>query len=130
MLGVARVSLANIGRQVEGTPAAKHKIKRVWRFLANDRVEASAAMAGVVAVLRKRWRKGYKNKPLTVSFDWTDVKGMQTLAACANFKGRCVPLVWASCRKHVWEGHQSRNSFEEAQLLVLRSMIQIGRAHV
>ena len=78
MLGVARVSLANIGRQVEGTPAAKHKIKRVWRFLANDRVEASAAIAGVVAVLRKRWRKGYKNKPLTVSFDWTDVKGMQT----------------------------------------------------
>src|SRR5512133_529798 len=68
-LGVERVSLANIGRRVEGKPVAKHKIKRVWRFLANTRVEASAAMGGVAGVLAKRWRKGYKNKPLVVSFD-------------------------------------------------------------
>ena len=34
-LHVARVSLAEIGRRLRGGVAAKHRIKRVWRFTAN-----------------------------------------------------------------------------------------------
>ena len=119
-LSVQRASLANIGRALLGT--AKHQIKRCWRFCANERVETADAMRGVVRrVLRRRKR------PLLVAFDWTDVRQFQTLMAAAVFKGRAVPLCWASCRRHVYDGHRSRNAFEESLLLVLRSMIPDGQ---
>lgn len=111
-----RISLAAIGRRLLGT--VKHQIKRCWRFCANQRVEATDAMRGVVGKLLKR-----RKKPLIISLDWTDIRGFQTLMASASFRGRSIPLCWASCRKHVYEGHRSRNAFEESLLLVLRSMI-------
>jgi hypothetical protein len=43
--------------------------------------------------------------------------------ASVVFKGRSIPVCWASCNKHVYDGHKSRNAFEESLLLVLRSMI-------
>ena len=105
-LSVQRTSLANIGRALLGR--AKHQIKRCRRFCANERVETADAMRGVVKkVLRTRRRR-----PLVVSFDWTDVTGFQTLMASVVFRGRSVPLCWASCRKHVYDGHRSRNAFE------------------
>ncbi len=117
---VERASLANIGRGIVGT--AKHQIKRCWRFCDNDRVEAADAMRGVVRkVLKKR------RKPLLVALDWVDVRSFQTLVAAAVLKGRSVPLCWASCRKHVFDGHRSRNASEESLLLVLRSMVPQGQ---
>lgn len=125
-LALERVSLANLGRSL-GTrcgvgsipgAGAKHAIKRCWRFIANDRVEPCVAMAGVVKKLLHKRRK-----PLVVALDWTDIRGLTTLMAGAVVKGRSVPLVWASCPKNLWQGHKSRNSFEEALLLTLRSMI-------
>jgi hypothetical protein len=115
-LHVERVSLANIGRQMLGQ--TKHQIKRCWRFVANDRVETADAMRGIVGKMLKR-----RKKPLIVSLDWTDIRGFQMLMASAVFKGRSIPLCWASCNKHVYDGHRSRNAFEESLLLVLRTMI-------
>ncbi len=56
---VQRVSLANIGRMMEGS--TKHQIKRCWRFVAgqspvpapcaNDGVEPADAMRGIVSAL-------------------------------------------------------------------------------
>jgi hypothetical protein len=113
---VERISLANIGRAMSGM--VKHQIKRCWRFCANDRIETADAMRGVLhRVLKKRKKK------LLISFDWTDIKSFQTLVASAVFKGRSIPICWASCNKHVYDGHRSRNAFEESLLLVLRSMI-------
>lgn len=115
---VERISLANIGRCMLGT--AKHQIKRCWRFCVNDRIETADAMSGVV---KKVLKKRNKNKPLIVALDWVDIRQFQTLMACVVFKGRSVPLCWASCLKHVYDGHRSRNAFEESLLLVLRSMV-------
>jgi len=113
---VERISLANIGRAMQGV--VKHQIKRCWRFCANDRIETADAMRGVLKrVLKKRKKK------LLVSFDWTDIKSFQTLMASAVFKGRSIPICWASCNKFIYDGHRSRNAFEESLLLVLRSMI-------
>ena len=113
---VERASLANVGRRMLG--AAKHQIKRCWRFCANDRVEPADAMRGVVAkLLRKRRKK------LLVALDWVDVRGFQTLMAAAVLKGRSVPIAWASTTNHVYDGHRSRNAFEESLLLVLRDMV-------
>jgi hypothetical protein len=113
---VERINLANIGRALSGT--VKHQIKRCWRFCANERIETADAMRGILKrVLKKRKKK------LLVSFDWTDIKSFQTLMASAVFKGRSIPICWASTSKHVYEGHRSRNAFEESLLLTLRSMI-------
>jgi hypothetical protein len=111
-----RISLAAIGRRLLGN--TKHQIKKCWRFCANDRIETADAMRGVLKKLLKR-----RKKPMIVSLDWTDIRGFQTLMASAAFRGRSVPLCWASCLKHVYDGHKSRNAFEESLLLVLRSMI-------
>lgn len=117
---VERASLANVGRGIVGN--AKHQIKRCWRFCDNDRVEAADAMRGVVRkVLKKR------GKPLLVALDWVDVRSFQTLVAAAVLKGRSVPLCWSSCGKHAYDGHRSRNAFEESLLLVLRSMVPAGQ---
>jgi hypothetical protein len=113
---VERISLANIGRSMQGM--VKHQIKRCWRFCANDRIETADAMRGVLKrVLKKRKKK------LLISFDWTDIKAFQTLVASIVFKGRSIPICWASCKKHVYDGHRSRNAFEQSLLLVMRSMI-------
>src|SRR5438552_17602549 len=113
---VERISLANIGRAMQGM--VKHQIKRCWRFCANERIETADAMRGVLkGVLKKRKKK------LLISFDWTDIKSFSTLMPSAVFKGRSIPIAWSSCHKHVYDGHRSRNAFEESLLLVLRSMI-------
>jgi hypothetical protein len=115
-LCVQRVSLANLGRQMLGT--AKHQIKRCWRFCANDRIETADAMRPIIAqLLRKRKKK------LLIAVDWVDIKGFQTLMASVVLKGRSTPIAWASTTNHVYDGHRSRNAFEESLLWVLRDMI-------
>jgi len=115
-LQVERVSLANIGRRMLGS--AKHQIKRCWRFCANPRVETSDAMAGILRRLLKK-----RKRNLLIALDWVDIRGYQTLMASVVLKGRSLPICWASCHRHVYDGHRSRNAFEESLLLVLRSMI-------
>jgi len=115
-LHVGRVSLAEIGRRLHAETAAKHRIKRVWRFTANRRVEISDAMRGVVTRLVKR-----RKKPLLITFDWTEIRGFCTLMAAAAMKGRAVPLLWASYPK--WQLDKSQNNLEEGLLRLLRTMI-------
>ena len=113
---VQRISLANIGRAMDG--AAKHQIKRCWRFCVNERIETADAMRGIVAKLLKK-----RKKKLLIALDWVNIKGFQTLVASVVLKGRSTPIAWASTTNHVYDGHRSRNAFEESLLLVLRVMI-------
>src|SRR5437588_10435384 len=75
-------------------------------------------MRGIVAKLLKK-----RKKKLLVAIDWVDIKGYQTLLASVVLKGRSTPIAWASTTGHVYDGHKSRNAFEESLLLVLRDMI-------
>src|SRR3954464_14192992 len=68
-LATARISLAELGRHLTGPAAAKHRIKRTWRFTANEQVEVASAMRGVVRRLLKRRRQ----RPLVVGLDWAEV---------------------------------------------------------
>jgi hypothetical protein len=113
-----RATLAAVGRCLRGT-AAKHAIKRAWRFCANDRVHPSEVMPRVV----RRLTRGRK-KPLLVALDWTDVGRFHTLMAAAVMKGRAVPLAWASYT----DGQltRSRNAFEESLLRLLVTMLPGG----
>lgn len=115
-LCVQRISLANLGRMMLGT--TKHQIKRGWRFCANQRIETADAMRPIVRRMLKK-----RKKKLLIALDWVDIKGFQTLAASVVLKGRSVLIAWASTTNHVYDGHRSRNAFEESLLLVLREMI-------
>src|SRR5436305_1046690 len=90
-LTATRGTLAALGRRLPGAAACKHRIKRAWRFCANDRVHVADAMQGAVARLTRK-----RKKRLPVALDWTDVRSFHTLMAAAVLKGRSVPLVWAS----------------------------------
>ena len=125
-MSVARISLAAIGRSLVGPVAAKHRIKRTWRFVANPRVVISDGMAGVIWQLVKRYRKlqrrGRARRPkLLIAFDWTEIRNFHTLMAAVVQKGRAVPLLWATYPE--WELHKSQNNLEEGLLHVLRSLI-------
>jgi hypothetical protein len=119
-LATARVSLAELGRHLTGPAAAKHRIKRTWRFTANERIEVATAMRGVVRRLLKRRRK----RPLVVGFDWTEVGDFCTLMAAAVMKGRAVPLVWVSIAKARLK--HRRNALEEQLLRQLQGMLPEG----
>ena len=114
-LHVERISLASIGRAMKGA-AAKHQIKRCWRFVDNDRVEPTEAMKGVLQRVMKK-----RKKKLLISLDWTKIRDFQMLMASAVIRGRSVPLLWSSTQD--WKFDKSRNAFEEGLLLLLRSMI-------
>lgn len=119
---VGRVSLSELGRLLaeERGGAAKHSIKRVWRFTANERVHVADAMQGPL-----RWlfhhRKAWKNHPLLVTFDWTEIRTFHTLMAAAVIRGRGVPLLWASYPE--WELYKSQNHLEEGLLRLLKSLL-------
>lgn len=120
-LHVGRATLAALGRQLAGggTGAAKHAIKRAWRFCDNDRVHVADAMHGVItALVRKR------KKPLLVALDWTEVRCFHTLMAAAVLKGRAVPLLWASYT--TGQLFRSQNALEEGLLRLLVSLLPVG----
>lgn len=128
---VGRVSLAAIGRQLTGSSAAKHRIKRTWRFCANPGVVVSDAMQGVVRhFLRRRrrqrhwWQRRHRVRPLLIAFDWTDIRNFHTLMAAAVMKGRALPLLWTTYTK--WKFTKSQNNLEEGLLRLLRTMLPAG----
>lgn len=116
---VGRGTLSALGRCLPGPTAAEHRIKRAWRFCANDRVHASEVMPRVIHRLTRK-----RKKPLLVALDWADVRGFHTLMAAAVMKGRAVPLVWASYT--TGQLHRSQNSFEEGLLRLLVTMLPSG----
>jgi hypothetical protein len=116
---VGRGTLSALGRSLPGPTAAKHRIKRAWRFCDNDRVHVAEVMP---AVVRRLTRK--RTKPLLVALDWTDVRGFHTLMAAAVMRGRAIPLLWASYT--TGQLHRSQNSFEEGLLRLLVTMLPGG----
>lgn len=127
-LRVGRVSLAAIGRKLFGPAAAKHRIKRTWRFCANRGVVVSDAMQGLLRRFlkrrrpqRHRWQRRHRVKPLVIAFDWTDIRNFHTLMAAAVMKGRALPLLWTTYTK--WKFTKSQNNLEEGLLRLLRALI-------
>jgi hypothetical protein len=118
-LSISRGTLSALGRCLAGDTAAKHRIKRVWRFCANDRVHVSDAMSGVI---RRFTRK--RKKRLLVALDWTDIRSFHTLMAAAVLHGRAIPLLWASYTQG--QLFRSQNALEEGLLHLLLTLLPPG----
>ena len=116
---VTRGTLSALGRCLPGTTAAKHRIKRAWRFCDNPRVHPADVMAAVVRRLTRN-----RKKPLLVALDWTDIRSFHTLMAAAVMRGRAIPLLWATYTDGQF--HRSQNAVEEGLLRLLVSMLPPG----
>jgi hypothetical protein len=132
-LGATRMNLAEVGRQLASAgdapgakwKAAKHAIKRVWRFIANERVEPVDVMP---VVMTRLWRRKLKwhakrpdRRPLLVSLDWTKVRGFHTLMAAVVVQGRALPWCWESYKDQV-QG-KSQNALEYALMARLKAAL-------
>lgn len=120
-LAAPRLTLAGLGRQAPGHTCVKHRIKRVWRFITNERVEPLDVMKAVINRLVRRHVKKLKGRPLLVSLDWTKVRQMHVLMAAVVIKGRAIPLCWGSYRDRTLG--KSQNALEEGLLLALKDML-------
>jgi len=116
VMHLARFTLPELGQRLPGV-TAKSGTKRVWRFIANDRVEPALVMQGVIAHIVRRHRK----KPLILTLDWTQVRKHHVLMLAAVMRGRAVPLLWAVYDEKTL--HRSQNSLEEALLRLFRTMV-------
>jgi hypothetical protein len=87
-----------LGRALSRETAAKHSIKRVWRFFRNKGVEISAIRAALISVLAPRIG------PIVVLVDWTDLGPYKLLVASFPRDGRALPVWWKTIRKDAGEG--------------------------
>jgi hypothetical protein len=112
-----RASLAQLGRALALNcgVAVKHCIKRVDRFVGNDRIEPTEAMRGLVQWLAK------PRDRLLVSLDWVDIRQFHCLVAATRLRGRAIPLAWGVYRYEDY--YRSQNNIEYGLLHVLRTMI-------
>jgi hypothetical protein len=84
-----RVTLTSLGRALSGSASAKHRIKRVDRFLGNPRAHEDVT-SWYSAIARRLLRT--KRRPI-VLIDWTQTVGTcNALVAAIAFCGRAVPI--------------------------------------
>ena len=82
-----------LGRSMTGTAKAKHRIKRVDRFLGNEQVEIDAVNNTVFQQFSPR------DEPVVVLADWTDRYRFQTLTLALPRDGRAIPFYFISVEK-------------------------------
>jgi hypothetical protein len=114
---LTRASLAELGRclSAETDVPVKHCIKRVDRFVGNDRIEPVEAMRGPVQWLARPRQR------LLVSLDWVEVRSFWCVVLAARLRGRAIPLLWAVYRQP--EVYRSQNNWEYGLLRAFRTMV-------
>jgi hypothetical protein len=113
--------LAEIARCFETAVAFPHNLKRVFRFVSNERLSARASQELVASRLLRQLHHRLKVKPrqyLEVILDWTSVWPYQVLSALVPLEGRAVPVLqWAV---EQWAFPVSQNRYEEQFIRSLR----------
>jgi len=102
------VGVLALGRSMSGEVAAKHCIKRVWRFLRNSGVEVETVQAALFACLAPRRER------IVVLVDWTDLEPYQKLVFALPRDGRALPFLWVTVKKGKTEA-QMKGSMIEAE---------------
>lgn len=100
--------LSEIAREVPGARQHKHRLKRLDRFISNDRVKA-----GSLINLWCLWiiRIFCKRKYIEVALDWTNLPGnIQCLMAAVPFHGRALPLLWVTTTYQAFKDSQNLES--------------------
>jgi hypothetical protein len=107
------LSLAELARCFHSSTDFRHSLKRVWRFVSNERINDRTSKELVARRLVRQLHPRLEIKPkqvLEVIIDWTTVWPYQVLEALVPLDGRAVPILsWAtrrgtlSCRQNTFE---------------------------
>lgn len=111
-----RVSQADVGRSMETGTTPKHNIKRVSRFVRNERVNVAEGCRGLARIAAKA-----SGGCLVVAVDWVDVGRFKVLKAAVPLRGGAVPILFAVYPK--WRLKKSQNQFEEAFFGLLSKLL-------
>lgn len=87
------VGVLALGRAMSGEVAAKHCIKRVWRFLRNEQFECESLFAALFRYLRPPTGR------TVILVDWTDLHPFQQLVFSLPRDGRALPFMVFTVRK-------------------------------
>ena len=82
-----------LGRAMDGPTFPKHRIKRVDRFLGNERMEVETVFQGLFSLLR-----GSQKRPV-VLVDWTDRRVYKQLVFALSKSGRALPFLCITIKK-------------------------------
>ncbi len=105
--------LAELARFLQSSTVFRHNLKRVWRYVSNDRINDRTSKELVARRLVRQLHHRLEIKPtqpLEIIIDWTTVWPYLVLEALIPFQGRAVPVLsWAvlrgtlSCRQNSFE---------------------------
>lgn len=97
--------LSEIVREIPGTSSHKHKLKRLWRFVSNERIKP-----GNLINLWSLWviRTFCRDEYTPVALDWTTLPGnIQCLMVAVPFAGRAIPLLWVTTTYQAFKDSQN-----------------------
>lgn len=109
------VGVLALGRAMDGPAIAKHRIKRVDRFLANENLEGLAIAGTLFNLLRDQDRR-----PI-VLVDWTDRHAFEQLVLSIPRDGRSMPF-HAITIHSTKLGTQSKGALIHAEQAILRQL--------
>ena len=121
MLVCRCLCLAEIARCLQSSTDFRHNLKRVWRFVSNDRINDRTAREVVARRLIRQLHHRLEIKPkqyLEIILDCTTVWPYVVLEALIPLDGRAVPVLSWSVRRGTLSGGQ--NTFEMDFLASLR----------
>lgn len=116
------VGVLALGHSMEGETAAKHRIKRVDRFLGNAQVELEALFKSLfLACCPPRGE-------VIVLADWTDRGSFQQLVLSLSRHGRSLPFLWITVAKseHTGEEQGAMIEAERKALTLFASLCPPG----
>jgi hypothetical protein len=113
MLGCRSLILAEIARCFQTQTLFPHNLKRVWRFVSNERLQEQACKEVVARRLIKQLLHRLQIKPkdhIEIILDWTSVHPFQVLSALIPLQGRAVPVLQWAIEKTALKAYQ--NTYE------------------
>lgn len=112
----------SLGRSMGGRCAAKHRIKRVDRFLGNAQVEVTAVFAALFRACCPT------RGEVIVLVDWTDRHSFQQLVLALSRNGRALPFLCITVAKSENSGEQE-GAMTEAETRAIAILASFCPAH-
>jgi hypothetical protein len=116
--------LAEIARCFQTTVEFPHNLKRVWRFVSNERINLDSSKELVASRLLRQLHHRLQIKPkqhLQIIIDWTSVWPYQVLEALVPVDGRAVPVL--SLAVHRSDLKCNQNTLEQLFIQSLRRCV-------
>jgi hypothetical protein len=116
--------LAEIARCFQTETEFPHNLKRVWRFVSNERIQGQASKEVVTRRLIRQLHHRLQIKPkdyLEIIIDWTSVHPFQVLSALVPLEGRAVPVLQWAIEKSSLKAYQ--NTYEMLFISSLRRCV-------